>query len=103
MKIIGAGWGHTGTTSAAAALYLLGYGPCLQMQTMWQQPQLAEVWAGHYRGQPADWRQVLKDFGATVDWPGVCEWREFARLWPDAKVLLTLRDAESWYQTRIRG
>ena len=101
MKVIGAGWGRTGTTSAAAALSLLGFGPCLQMQTMWEQPALAEVWAAHYRGEPADWRAVLGEFGSTVDWPGCWEWQTFARLWPEAKVLLTLRDGASWYESVV--
>lgn len=99
MKVIGAGWGRTGTTSAAAALDMLGLGPCVQMQTMWEQPHLAEAWAAHYRGQPADWVELLSDFGASVDWPGAWEWRHFAELWPHAKIVLTVRDAESWYDS----
>lgn len=99
MKVIGAGWGRTGTTSAAEALDVLGFGPCVQMQTMWERPELAEAWAAHYRGDPADWPTLLGEFGATVDWPGCWEWQTFARLWPDAKVLLTLRDGPAWYDS----
>ncbi|MCW2528992.1 MAG: hypothetical protein JWM76_3852 [Pseudonocardiales bacterium] len=99
MKVIGASWGRTGTTSAAAALDVLGYGPSLQMQTMWQQPELADTWARNYRGEGADWGAVLHNFGATVDWPGCWEWRTFAEIWPDAKVLLTVRDPGSWYDS----
>lgn len=99
MKVIGASWGRTGTTSAAAALDLLGFGPCVQMQTMWEEPWLAAAWAANYHRQPTDWQELLADFGASVDWPGAWEWRRFAELWPDAKVLLTLRDAESWYDS----
>lgn len=99
MRVIGASWGRTGTTSAAAALDLLGFGPCVQMQTMWDRPDLAEAWAAHYRGRPADWRQLLGGFGASVDWPGAWEWPQFAELWPEAKVLLTVRDPASWYES----
>lgn len=101
MDVIGAGWGRTGTTSAAAALEILGLGPCVQMQTMWDRPDLAEDWAAHYRGQPTDWRAMLAGFRSTVDWPGAWEWHRFAEMWPDAKVLLTLRDAESWYDSAL--
>ncbi len=66
---------------------------------MWEQPRLAEAWAAHYRGQRADWRTLLSAFGASVDWPGAWEWRQFADVWPDAKILLTVRDAESWYES----
>lgn len=99
MRVIGAAWGRTGTTSAAAALDILGLGPCVQMQTMWQQPALAAAWAGHYAGRTADWADLLGGFEASVDWPGAWEWRTFARLWPEAKVLLTLRDAPEWYDS----
>jgi hypothetical protein len=99
MRVIGASWGRTGTTSAAAALQMLGFGPCVQMQTMWERPELAEIWAAHYRGDRADWQTVLGEFDASVDWPGAWEWREFMALWPDAKVLLTVRDADSWYDS----
>ncbi|WP_158296722.1 sulfotransferase family protein [Serinicoccus chungangensis] len=101
MKVIGASWGRTGTTSASAALDLLGFGPCVQMQTMWERPQLARAWAAHYRGEQADWEELLHCYGASLDWPGAWEWRRFADLWPDARVLLTLRDAESWYDSAL--
>ncbi len=101
MRVIGAGWGRTGTTSAAAALELLGFGPCLQMQDVWPRPELASLWNGYRAGDPVDWRVALREFGSCVDWPGCWQWREFADLWPTAHVLLTLRDAESWYQSAL--
>lgn len=101
MRVIGAGFGRTGTTSAAAALEVLGIAPCVQMQTMWADPDLAAAWAAHYAGTPAEWRELLAPFAASVDWPGVWEWKRFADLWPDAKVLLTLRDAGEWYDSVI--
>lgn len=55
MEVIGASWGRTGTTSAAAALDLLGFGPCGQLQTMCQQPDLAEVWNRHHAGERVEW------------------------------------------------
>jgi hypothetical protein len=41
----------------------------------------------------------LRDWGATTDWPGCWQWQEFAELWPDAPVLLTVRDSQSWYDS----
>lgn len=101
MRVIGAGWGRTGTTSAAAALELLGFGPCLQMQDVWPRPELASLWNRHRAGHLADWRQELREFDSCVDWPGCWQWREFADLWPEAHVLLTVRDAESWYDSAL--
>lgn len=75
MMVIGASWGRTGTTSAAAALERLGFGPCLHMQTMWRQPELAEQLAAYYRDEPGGspspqrLRGLVEQFGSTVDWP----------------------------------
>ncbi|TWP35683.1 hypothetical protein FGL98_12780 [Leekyejoonella antrihumi] len=48
-----------------------------------------------------DWRTELGDFDSCVDWPGCWQWREFAALWPQARVLLTVRDAQSWYDSAL--
>jgi Sulfotransferase domain len=83
----------------AAALDRLGAGPCLQMQDMWSHPEIAAVWNGHTRGDRVDWRAVLAGWRSTVDWPGCWQWREFARLWPQAPVVLSVRDPEAWYES----
>ncbi|MFF5219138.1 sulfotransferase family protein [Micromonospora sp. NPDC000442] len=99
MRLIGAGWGRTGTTSLAAALDRLGVGPCLQMQEMWAHPDLADVWNEHHDGAPVDWRSVLKGWRSTVDWPGCWQWQDFARIWPDAPILLSVRPSDEWYDS----
>lgn len=99
--MLGAGWGRTGTTSAAAALELLGFGPCFQMQDVWARPELARLWNRHRTGELADWRRELAEFDSCVDWPGCWQWREFAELWPDAQILLTTRSAEAWYESAL--
>lgn len=103
MQVIGAGWGRTGTTSAAAALELIGFGPCFQMQDVWRRPELASLWNQHRSGRHVDWRTELHEFASCVDWPGCWQWLEFAELWPDAQVLLTVRDAESWYDSALES
>ena len=101
MRVIGASWGRTGTTSAAAALELLGFGPCFQMQDVWPRPALAALWNEHRAGGHVDWLVEMAEFGSCVDWPGCWQWREFAELWPDAHILLTVRDAASWYDSAL--
>lgn len=68
MRLVGAGWGRTGTTSAATAVERLGGGPVLTMQEMWAHPEPAEVWLRHLDGAPVDWPVALarlweRDFG----------------------------------------
>ena len=101
MRIIGAGWGRTGTTSLTAALEKLGAGPCLHMQKMWDEPAIADAFARHLDGDgdEVDWSVVLADYDATTDWPGCWIWRELAEAFPDAPVVLTVRDPGSWYDS----
>jgi hypothetical protein len=99
MRLIGAGWGRTGSTSAAEAIESLGAGDCMKMQEMWAHPDLAGVWLRHLDGERVDWPAVLAGWGATLEWPGCWLWREFAELWPEAPVLLTVRDPADWYES----
>lgn len=98
LKIIGAGFGRTGTESMKTALEMLGYGPCYHMYEVIPNKERYETWQGIYDGviEP-DWDAVFDGFQATVDWPAARYWRELATHFPEAKVLLTYRDPESWY------
>ena len=44
----------------------------------------------------APWDEVFGDYQATVDWPGGYFWQELMDFYPDAKVLLSVRDPEKW-------
>jgi hypothetical protein len=46
-----------------------------------------------------DWDEAFAGYEATVDWPGASFWRELVARYPDAKVLLTVRDPERWYDS----
>ena len=50
-------------------------------------------------GNPIDWDELFDGFQATVDWPSARWWREIAAHYPDAKVLLSVRDPEAWYKS----
>lgn len=98
LNIIGAGFGRTGTESMKRALEILGYGPCYHMYEVIPNKYRFEMWQGIYDGTVTpDWDAVFDGFRATVDWPAARYWRELAAHFPDAKILLTYRDAESWY------
>ena len=62
-------------------------------------PVHAERWAAASRGEAVDWRELLAGYRATVDWPGCNYYRELMAAFPDAKVLLTVREAEAWYDS----
>ncbi len=99
LHVIGAGWGRTGTMSLKLALEHLGFGRCHHMIEVIHTPGLAEKWRDAYAGRPVDWDAVFAGFGATVDWPSCDFWRELADHAPQAKVVLSVRDSESWFRS----
>lgn len=102
MKIIGAGFPRTGTLSTHAALTTLGY-PCYHMAEVAMRPDHIRAWRQTVcEGRPMDWRGLFAHFEATVDAPAAFFWRDLLEAFPDAKVLLNVRDPESWYASFMR-
>ncbi len=99
LKIIGAGFGRTGTESMKNALEMIGFGPCYHMREVLPDQNKVDGWRAVANGEPGDWDEIFAGYQATVDWPGAFVWRELAAHYPDAKILLTNRDAESWYRS----
>ncbi|MFR9729748.1 sulfotransferase family protein [Saccharopolyspora sp. MS10] len=98
VEIIGAGFGRTGTASIKGALEHLGFGPCYHMFEVIAEPDRMRDWARALDGD-ADWDRVLAGYQSTVDWPGCAFWRELVEAYPEAKVLLTTRDPQRWYDS----
>jgi hypothetical protein len=96
LKIIGAGLGRTGTMSLKLALEQLGFKPCYHMVEVFQNNRMEQWNALVETGKP-DWNKVFEGYEATVDWPACNYYRELMAAYPDAKVILSLRDPESWF------
>jgi hypothetical protein len=103
IQVIGAGFGRTGTLSLREALVRLGVGPCDHMLENFEHPERFALWQEALRrkktGEPIDWRPLLGGYRAIVDWPGAYFWRELIAAHPEAKVILTVRDPERWYDS----
>jgi hypothetical protein len=99
MKLIGAGYPRTGTLSTKVALEQLGFGPCYHFFTQFERPQDIDVWQAADEGKPVDWRALLAGFRAAVDWPASLFYKQLMEIFPDAKVLLNVRDPEAWYES----
>ncbi len=101
LQVIGVGFGLTGTLSLKLALERLGFAPCEHMTNLFADPERVTRWleaAPHKETlEPIDWEGLFGDYRATVDWPGVLFWREWVAAFPDAKVVLTVRDPDRWY------
>lgn len=99
IKIIGAGFGRTGTKSLQVALEELGFAPCYHMTTLFANPNDSKTWRQALAGETVDWPTFLANYQATVDWPGCTFYKEMLGAFPEAKVLLNVRDPERWYQS----
>ena len=99
LEVIGAGFGRTGTMSLKVALEELGFGPCYHMIEVFEHPQHVSLWEAPIRGEPLDWEQIFGSYQAAVDWPTAAFYKELMKVYPHAKVLLTIRDPEKWYES----
>ena len=102
MKVIGAGFGRTGTLSLKIALEILGFGKCYHMRDVIMRPRHILAWHKAGMGKPVDWDFIFKHYNATVDFPASLFYGELKRKYPSAKVILTIRDPEAWYQSTER-
>jgi hypothetical protein len=108
LKVIGAGFGRTGTFSTYAALNQLGF-PCYHMFEVLDNPankSHLDFWrkvANSAPGVQQNWDEALAGYTATVDNPTTPVWKDLAVAYPDAKVLLTLhpKGADAWYDSTI--
>lgn len=98
LRVIGAGLGRTGTASLKVAIEELGIGRCYHMGEVLADPSRIDHWLAAANGSP-DWDLLLGNYRATVDYPACTFWRQLADLYPDAKVLLSVRDANSWFES----
>ncbi|PLB49959.1 hypothetical protein P170DRAFT_354998 [Aspergillus steynii IBT 23096] len=100
LKIIGAGYGRTGTLSLCRALDILGYS-CHHMEKMLlddtQDPALFQE--AYQSNSKPDWDHMFRGYDAAVDWPAAAFWEDLMKQYPDAKVILTVRDPELWYKS----
>ncbi len=99
LSIIGAGFGRTGTLSLKLALEQLGFGPCYHMNDVFTQAGHAQRWRDAFRSGDADWDSLLHGYRAAVDWPPAHFWRQLAGHYPTARVILTVRDPDAWYES----
>ena len=95
MRLIGAGLPRTGTLSQKVALEMLGLAPCYHMVNVLADLDEARPWRRALDGEQP-WQEVFDGFEATVDWPGSFFYKELIEAYPDAKVLLSVREADAW-------
>ena len=69
------------------------------MAEVFKRPQDIPVWHAAAKGERVDWRALFADYAAAVDWPPAAFWPQIAEAFPDAVILLSVRDADAWWKS----
>ena len=99
LSVIGAGFGRTGTMSIKKALEHLGVGPCHHMMEVFSNPDEFAKWQVVVERQQIDWDDVFLGYNAAIGWPSAHYWRELADVYPNSKILLSVRPADHWWKS----
>jgi hypothetical protein len=99
MRVIGAGLPRTATTTTLVVLEQLGFGPCYHMRDVFADldAQLT-LWEQVVDGNP-DWEAIFGHADSTCDFPGSRYYRELLDVYPEAKVVLSVRSPEGWVRS----
>ena len=99
LKVIGSGFGRTGTMSMKQALGVLGFGPCHHMIEVMENPAQPAHWKAIAAREQVDWADVFEGYTSQVDWPGAHVWQETSIAFPDARVIHTERPEVDWWNS----
>jgi hypothetical protein len=55
-----------------------------------------EQWEAAREGH-VNWEGLFRGYRAAVDWPTAAFYEDLMEKYPDAKVILTVRDPDKWY------
>lgn len=99
IKVIGAGFGRTGTLSLKYALEKLGFGRCYHMVELLRNPDQIQYWEDLEKGKGIDWEQLFTGYQSIVDLPGYRVYQKILQHYPDAKVILNTRSFDPWYES----
>jgi sulfotransferase family protein len=100
LRVIGVGLPRTGTTSLQAALEILGFGPCHHMAELIDKPDQSKQFIRAYDKDKVDFHALLKGYGSAVGAPAADFYKEIREVYPQAKLVLTVRDsAEKWFES----
>lgn len=102
MEVIGAGFGRTGTMSLKVALERLGFGPCYHMTELFKHSSHGKFWERAVAGESAGWDELFEDYESAVDWPACSFYEELMEKYPEAKIILTVRDPARWHESTMK-
>ncbi len=96
IRVIGAGFGRTGTESMGDALSLLGFGPVHEMRYL-KKPNERVFWLEKAQGKHVEWPVLFDGYASCIGWPSSVYWRDLVTYYSNSLVILTWRSPESWW------
>jgi hypothetical protein len=99
VEVIGAGLGRTGTLSLKLALERLLGGPCHHMVEFFEHPDQLGRWEWALEGRPVDWDAAFEGYRSVVDWTAAAFFEELWDAYPNATVILSVRDIDGWWRS----
>lgn len=99
LKVIGAGMGRTGTMSLKLALERIGFGPCYHGSDLVSRRQDWPLWQDAIDGQLRDFGEIFGGYASVADAPGWFFFHQLSESYPDARVILTVRDPDAWFES----
>jgi hypothetical protein len=63
----------------------------------------AAFWRDAISGPDVEVDDILRSFRSITDWPAALLWRRLVAQFPDARVVLTVRDPNAWYDSMIQA
>jgi hypothetical protein len=71
------------------------------MKCFWEDPTLHpdDFYNADIDRSSADWDKLYANYDAAVDWPSVNFYKDLLLRYPNAQVILTIRDSDSWYES----
>jgi hypothetical protein len=102
LKVIGTGMGRTGTHSLKMALEQLGFTKCYHMVELFNNPAGLSCFEKAEAGEAADWDTLFLGYTSAVDYPVARYYKQLIVKYPEAKIVHTMRDPESWYKSCVQ-
>ncbi|CAO3617885.1 unnamed protein product [Cunninghamella blakesleeana] len=101
LQVIGAGFGRTSTHSLYLALEILGYNTSHMVNLGNNENYDLNIFNRAFDdpNHEDEWEKIYGDYQAAVDFPICVFYKELSEKYPDAKFILTVRSAESWFKS----
>ena len=102
IKIIGAGFPRTGTMTLKKALETLGFDKTYHYKDLIADSKRLKYWQELEQTGQTNFEKLFEGFEATVDFPGYPYYKILLEKYPDAKVILTKRNFDEWYESTYK-